>query len=104
MGDDRQKHHIQHLGSAIMGMTETFDEILSVVNPMFPRHPSPEAARPATAARVAASVHHCGCHYDKAPPPPLNPWAAACADFVSQQLRRGEYVVPKLLLRVILCT
>ena len=94
---DRHERRIQLLESAVMGMTEKFDELLSAVNPENVRPASIETARPVSPARhVPAGRGRVGGHYGESRPPPLDPRDGAYADFVTQQLRREEFAVPRL--------
>ena len=92
MAADRQERRIQLLESAVMGMTEKFDELLSVVNPDTARRASMDAGRSVPPVPNMAPGRHC----DEARPAVLDARAPGCADFVTQQLRREEFAVPRL--------
>ena len=95
MAVDRQERRIQLLESAVMAMTEKFDELLSAVNPMLTSR-GPTAVPAGSPHHEDAGARHAGRHCDEAPPAALNHRAPGCADFVSQRLRREEFAVPRL--------
>ena len=73
MADDRTDRRLTLLESAVMGMTEKFDELLSIVNP---EQPVPgerrQGSRPSL-TRGAAGVHDRGRHCSESRPPPALP-------------------------------
>ena len=86
MASDHQERRIQLLESAVMGMTEKFDELLSVINPDPAPRTSLESARATTpVGNMVASRIPPGHHCDEARPPHLNPRAAGCSDFVERR-------------------
>ena len=101
MGDYRQEHRMQLLESAVMGMTERFDELLSVVNseqtstagPRDSNPPQPRSRGPTSPARGA---HAGGRHYTESRPPRLDHRAPHHAGFVAEQLQREEFHIPRI--------
>ena len=91
MADDRQERRIQLLESAVMGMTEKFDELLTVFNPQSAHtaQPTPPAPRP-----PPRDVGH-GGHVAESRPPVVDPRAPMYTDYVMEQLRREEFAVPR---------
>ena len=95
MAADRQERRIQLLESAVMGMTEKFDELLSVFNPEQTTRSPAEAARAAPAHHVPGRIP-AGRHFEESMPSPLDPRAPAYSDYVTNQLRREDFAVPRL--------
>ena len=117
--DDRQERRLQLLESAVMGMTEKFDNILSSFNPVNSRvnidsHQAhggggTERGIPTYGQLPAQPAHHNGgpsqqpshghhLHqptYHASRPVPVNPRAPPYADFVADQLRHEEFVLPR---------
>ena len=90
MADDRNERRMQLLESAVMGMTEKFDELLVAVNTQ------PQVAtQPPPAFPHAAPDRGRGSPYSEVRPTPVDPRATRHSDFVTEQLRREEFAVPR---------
>ena len=90
MADDRNERRIQLLESAVMGMTEKFDDILNVFNSR-----SAHAGHAPPAPRNRPRDPGQDGHFAETRPPPVDPRAPRYSDFVAEQLRREEFDVPR---------
>ena len=97
MADDRQERRIQLLESAVTGMTERFDELLSFMNPDQYSNPDRRAEQ-GTAARGATGGLHAG---DARPGQGqgrgrhAESRAPQYSDYAAEQLRREDFVLPR---------
>ena len=87
---DKNERRLQLLESAVMGMTEKFDELLGAISSQ--SAPTRQARQPAPSGPQA--THH-GRHYREVRPSPVDPRAPTYTDYVAEQLRREEFSVQR---------
>ena len=96
MADDRQERRMQLLESAVMGMTEKFDELLTNFNCRSDQARDKQR-RPHQAAPVdpPAGVRIRGRRYEEARPPHMDYRAPQFSEYVAEELQREEFAVPR---------